>query len=334
MKELKLRELYSRRDIHGIFSPETPFTPRAGTWGLHGIIKVPDTDNDFVFIVTYGQSQGDHSFDEGISDDGVLTWQSQPSQDLNNPIIAKLIKHDDLIDNIYLFLRESKKDDYQYLGRLAYLEHDLEREKPVYFQWQLLDWDQSAGQSNTSAQKSSSRIYEKIAPKQEIQSLNYVNKLPSPKRTGVTKEVFRAKKSPDYAAKDASNRELGLKAELLVLDYERIRLINAGKGELASKVIHTSVVQGDGAGFDIKSFNDDGSIRYIEVKATRGSLNSDFYMSPNELKFSALHASSYYLYRIYDMNSKSGQASFFILEGDVSKRLLAIPVNYRMSFLQ
>ena len=79
MKELVLNNLYSREDVHGIFSPETNFTPQAGTWGLHGIIKIPQREGDFVFV-TYGQSQGEHQFDEGITPDGVLSWQSQPSK--------------------------------------------------------------------------------------------------------------------------------------------------------------------------------------------------------------------------------------------------------------
>ena len=35
-------ELYNREEIHGIFSPDTDFTPQAGTWGLHGIVKIPE----------------------------------------------------------------------------------------------------------------------------------------------------------------------------------------------------------------------------------------------------------------------------------------------------
>ena len=142
MKNLQLNNLYSRKNIHSIFSPQTKFTPQAGTWGLHGIIKIPNRERDFVFIVTYGQSQGEHNFDEGITADGVLSWQSQPSQDLSNKIIIQIINHDDITDNIFLFLREDKKSDYKYLGKLAYLDHDTQREMPVYFQWQLLDWDE------------------------------------------------------------------------------------------------------------------------------------------------------------------------------------------------
>lgn len=330
MKPLKLRDVYSRRDIHGIFSPDTKFTPQAGTWGLQGIIKIPSRESDFVFIVTYGQSQGDHDFDEGITKDGVLSWQSQPSQDFQNKVIQQLIIHDDLTSNIYLFLRENKKDDYKYYGKLAYLEHDKDREKPVYFQWQLLDWDES--QVSNEVMPVQLDTSPNVAKETTAKSLRESKELPAQKRQGTTREMFRARKSPDYAAKDARNRKLGLEGELLVIAYEQDRLRKLGHEELAQQVIHTSVIQGDGAGYDIKSFNEDGSVRYIEVKSTRGSLGTDFYMSPNEIKFSEQHANTFYLYRVYDMGNDSGEASFYIVEGDVQKRLDATPVNYKMSF--
>ena len=330
MKPLKLRDVYSRRDIHGIFSPDTKFTPQAGTWGLHGIIKIPSRENDFVFIVTYGQSQGDHDFDEGITKDGVLSWQSQPSQDFQNKVIQQLITHDDLTSNIYLFLRENKKDDYKYYGKLAYLEHDKDREKPVYFQWQLLDWDES--QVSNEVMPVQSDTSPNVVKETTARSLRESKELPAQKRQGTTREMFRARKSPDYAAKDARNRKLGLEGELLVIAYEQDRLRKLGHEQFAQQVVHTSVIQGDGAGYDVKSFNEDGSVRYIEVKSTRGSVGTDFYMSPNEIKFSEQHSNNFYLYRVYDMGNESGEASFYIVEGDVHQRLDATPVNYKMSF--
>ena len=330
MRSLKLRDAYSREDIHGIFSPDTTFTPQAGTWGLQGIIKVPNRENDFIFIVTYGQSQGDHDFDEGITKDGVLSWQSQPSQDFQNKVIQQLISHDDLTSNIYLFLRENKKDDYKYYGKLAYLDHDKDREMPVYFQWQLLDWDESQVTNEVmSVQLDTSS---NMAKETTAKSLRESTELPAKKRQGTTREMFRARKSPDYAAKDARNRQLGLEGELLVIAYEQDRLQKLGHEQLAQQVVHTSVIQGDGAGYDVKSFNEDGSVRYIEVKSTRGSVGTDFYMSPNEIKFSEKHANNFYLYRVYDMGNDSGEASFYIVEGDVRQRLDATPVNYKMSF--
>ena len=104
MNKLVLNNLYSRKDVHGIFSSETKFTPGAGYWGLQGIIKIPEKQGDFVFFVTYGQSWGGHKFNEGITSDGVLSWQSQPKQNFKSKVIQALINHDETVNNIYLFL--------------------------------------------------------------------------------------------------------------------------------------------------------------------------------------------------------------------------------------
>jgi len=68
MPQLQLYANYDRQDVHAIFSPETAFVPQAGTWGLQGIIKVPERKGDWVFFVTFGQEQGDHVFDESITE--------------------------------------------------------------------------------------------------------------------------------------------------------------------------------------------------------------------------------------------------------------------------
>jgi hypothetical protein len=114
---------YSRQDVHDIFSPDSTFTPQAGTWGLQGIVQIPGRDSDFVFFVTFGQKQADHVFDEGITPDGVLTWQSQPKRALSDRQIQQFIKHNEDVNSIYLFLRTSQ-------GKGS-----------VYFQWQILDWN-------------------------------------------------------------------------------------------------------------------------------------------------------------------------------------------------
>lgn len=85
MRALIPYEDYSREEVHAIFAPGTAFTPQSGTWGLHGIVPIPNRPGDFVFFVTFGQQQGEHVFDEGITEDGVLSWQSQPRQSLANP---------------------------------------------------------------------------------------------------------------------------------------------------------------------------------------------------------------------------------------------------------
>ena len=75
----------------------------------------------------------------------------------------------------------------------------------------------------------------------------------------------------DYLERHARNRDVGLKGERLVFDYERRWLLERGRPDLADRVVHVSVELGDGAGYDVSSFLLDETPHHIEVKATRGS---------------------------------------------------------------
>ena len=44
------------KDIHDLFSPDTEFYPGAGSWGAQGMIRVPNTLHDYIFLVTYYSS--------------------------------------------------------------------------------------------------------------------------------------------------------------------------------------------------------------------------------------------------------------------------------------
>jgi len=138
--DLKLYGDYSRKDVHDIFDPKGMFTPQAGTWGLHGLVKIPGTVADFVFFVTYGQSQADHKFEESISNNGVINWQSQPRQGLNDQKVLRWINQKQNQDKIYLFVRPKKGELYSLLGNIEYLSHDMNLENPVHFQFQILSW--------------------------------------------------------------------------------------------------------------------------------------------------------------------------------------------------
>ena len=152
MAQLLLNKLYTREQVQQIFSPGQKFFPGSGVWGISGLIRVPQSD-DFVFFVTIGQSQAHHKFFEGITFQGELFWQSQPHQSLENKIIRALINHDDTRNNIHLFFREHKKDNYKYLGRLKYLAHGTS-EKPVHFKWKLLDFSIDKTETKTMSLRS------------------------------------------------------------------------------------------------------------------------------------------------------------------------------------
>ena len=104
----------------------------------------------------------------------------------------------------------------------------------------------------------------------------------------------------DPAARDARNRALGLSGEERVFHAERARLIAAERADLARKVEWTSQERGDGAGYDIRSYDLSGEERFIEVKSTKGGPRTDFFLSRNERAFSDEEPERYRLFRLYD----------------------------------
>jgi Domain of unknown function (DUF3883)/Domain of unknown function (DUF3427) len=328
---LELWQTYDRRTVHDIFEPETTFIPQSGSWGLWGIIRLRSAPDDFVFFVTFGQSQSGHDFDESVSEDAVLTWQSQPAQDLANRTIKQFIAHDDLTSNIYLFLRTSAGLPYTYMGRLGYLDHDPDREKPVHFAWQLLD--------GFPPSEVLSEMGLKLVPPAEpvnpaVPIPGRLTRIPTPRptRPGAAKSGVRGRRAV-LPGQDARNAALGLAGELLVLEHERQRLRDTGRIDLADQVVHTSVVEGDSAGFDIRSFNADGMDRYIEVKTTAGPASNAFFISPNEVDFSAKHPDSYVLVRVSGYDAMTNSANYYEQPGSIDASFSLIPSEYRARLL-
>jgi len=332
MKTLELWSEYSREEVHSIFSPDTDFVPQAGTWGIQGMVRVPHRENDWIFFVTFGKEQGEHTFDESITEDGVLSWQSQPRYELNSDVIKALIEHDERVSNIHLFLRVNKSSKYAYFGKLGYLTHDTEREKPVYFQWQVMDWPPS----NEFLENIGLELIRKSAKVDEDYKVIHLNKLffldkpqARAKKIGTKTNDFRSRKSPDYGLIDSKNKKLGLEGELLVLAQEIKKLRDANKPDLADRVLHVSVVEGDGAGHDLRSFEVDGTPKFIEIKTTKGSAITPFFISPNELEFSKQHPTNYHLYRLYEFDSDTKTAKAFVLKGDLSNQIRLIPTQFK-----
>jgi hypothetical protein len=129
----------------------------------------------------------------------------------------------------------------------------------------------------------------------------------------------------NYFVRENQNRSLGLSGELLILNYERARLIHAGKQHLAEKIEHTSHVRGDHEGYDILSFEVDGPERLIEVKTTQCGATSPFFVTRNEVDVSEREAFRYHIYRLYDFRQKP---SLFTLSGSVRATCELSPSTY------
>jgi hypothetical protein len=115
-----------------------------------------------------------------------------------------------------------------------------------------------------------------------------------------TPSYLRAAVRRDYLAREEHNRSLGQAGEAFALDFERWRLVQMGVGQLADKVRHVSVTEGDGLSYDIHSFEPDGRDRFIEVKTTGFGERTPFFVSANELRFARDHEQAFRLYRLFD----------------------------------
>lgn len=133
----------------------------------------------------------------------------------------------------------------------------------------------------------------------------------------------------DYAARDEANRKLGRAGEQWVIGYEQHRLTDLGYPELFQRLDWVSDTQGDGAGFDILSFEDDGRERFIEVKTTNGGVGSSFVVSHNELMFSQEVEEQFHLYRVFRFRDGP---RLFTLSGDLSRHVHLTPTDFRASF--
>lgn len=136
----------------------------------------------------------------------------------------------------------------------------------------------------------------------------------------------RVRRTIDYAAREQSNRELGLAGELWVVRYEQAALRHGKLGELAERVRHVSVESGDGDGFDIASFDHrTGEPRLIEVKTTRASVFTPFYVTRNELQVSQREGDRYRLYRLHEFGYRT---RFYQLSGSLSESCDLAPQLY------
>ncbi len=103
----------------------------------------------------------------------------------------------------------------------------------------------------------------------------------------------------NYLAIEASNRSLGRAGEEFVVRFEVARLAAARQERLAARVEHVAETRGDGAGYDVLSFEPSGSERLIEVKTTAYGQQTPFFVTRNELAVSHDRSSEYHLYRVF-----------------------------------
>lgn len=129
----------------------------------------------------------------------------------------------------------------------------------------------------------------------------------------------------NYIEREARNRSLGKAGEHFAINFERARLILAGREQLAAKIEHTAVVKGDSEGFDILSYEVSGAERLIEVKTTKYGSLTPFFVTSNEVATSARNAARYQVYRLFTFQTSP---RLFVLPGAITESCLLTPKNY------
>ncbi|BCC17675.1 MULTISPECIES: protein NO VEIN domain-containing protein [Bacillus cereus group] len=96
-------------------------------------------------------------------------------------------------------------------------------------------------------------------------------------------------------------KKIGFEGESHVFLAEQEHLKSIGRMDLAEKVTWVAN-ENCNAGYDIQSFFEDGSYKYIEVKSTTAR-NVNFYLTNNELEVAKLLGDNYFIYRVSNLRS-------------------------------
>jgi hypothetical protein len=122
--------------------------------------------------------------------------------------------------------------------------------------------------------------------------------------------------SPMSAMRDFKSHQLGAAGEEWVLDLEREELDRSGRTDLANHVRWVAREDGDGAGYDIRSFRSDGTDRLIEVKTTNLGARTPFHITRWEIEVSRRNPSNYSLYRVPGF---ARDPRIYVLDGSVEE---------------
>lgn len=130
----------------------------------------------------------------------------------------------------------------------------------------------------------------------------------------------------DYLEREARNISLGRAGEEFVAEFETARLRKLGLPRLAERVDHVAATIGDGLGYDIRSYDEDGAERLIEVKTTSFGKWTPFFVTRNELETSIARERQFHLYRLFDFRR---DPRLYSVRGSLARKFQLEPISYR-----
>ena len=133
----------------------------------------------------------------------------------------------------------------------------------------------------------------------------------------------------DPVERDYRNRSLGKAGEAFVVEVERKQLVLADREDLSRRVRWVSAEDGDGAGYDVLSFDPRGRERLIEVKTTNGAARTPFFLSRNECELAAERPADWCIYRVHLF---ARQPRIFSIIPPLEDAVRLRPATWRASF--
>ncbi|MFM2374517.1 MAG: hypothetical protein RLZZ234_512 [Candidatus Parcubacteria bacterium] len=150
--------------------------------------------------------------------------------------------------------------------------------------------------NEASTYRADTKLYLDVILSENQAKLTSFNKILPPE------SFFSTPRKIDWDMINETRKLHGELGEAFVYDLEKNYLTKIGRSDLAEKMHHVSK-EGDGHGYDIKSFYENGTEKFIEVKATNASSGSVFNISKNEFKFLQTHLDNAVVYHVHGVNN-------------------------------
>lgn len=136
---------------------------------------------------------------------------------------------------------------------------------------------------------------------------------------------FTARKV-DFDKIKKSKDIIGSLGEEIVMDL----LISEATASGARLPVHVSNTEGDGLGYDIRAWGEQGQEIHIEVKATTKKYADGFDITPNEIEASKNSNFEYMIYRVFDLNLSLHTSKLKIYYGEVSEETFKLlPTGFK-----
>ena len=184
----------------------------------------------------------------------------------------------------------------------------------------------------TNSEDAVEYAHNEVSIEVDYSSLSFIQvPVPTIARKTKTNSTY-IRKDSNYTRREKNKKLLGDIGEEIVLTFEKKRLTQMGRQDLAEKIEHVSKTKGDGLGYDILSYdvvNDTVSEKFIEVKATTGNSTKPFDISSNEVDVSELYPEQYFIYRVFNIHNKMASASFYVMKGSVRSNFNLEATSYK-----